>query len=62
MLFDKSSLKNYNMIFSFDLFRGEQCHLVKRLGEIGYIIDLLEKNKIDYYWKHNMKIESILFF
>ncbi|SDA63014.1 Cro/C1-type HTH DNA-binding domain-containing protein [Butyrivibrio sp. INlla18] len=46
--------KNY----SFDLFRSEQCHLVNRMGEIEYVIELLEKKKIDYYWKLNMKVES----
>ncbi len=44
--------------YSFELFRGEQCHLVGRMGEVEYIIDILEKKKIDYYWKLNMKIES----
>ncbi len=46
--------KNY----SFDLFRSEQCHLVKRMDEIDYVINLLEKKKIDYYWKLNMKVEA----
>ena len=32
--------------------------LVKRMGEIDYVIDLLEKRKIDYYWKLDMKAES----
>ena len=43
---------------SFDLFRSEQCHLVNRMGEIDYVIDLLEKKKIDYYWKLDMKPEA----
>ena len=43
---------------TFNLFRGEQCHLVKRMGEIDYIINLLESKKIDYYWKLNMKAEA----
>ena len=43
---------------TYDLFRGEQCHLVKRKGEIAYVIDLLEKKKIDYYWKLDMKAEA----
>ena len=43
---------------SFDLFRSEQCHLVNRVGEINYVIDLLEKKKIDYYWKLDMKAEA----
>ena len=46
--------KNY----TFDLFRSEQCHLVKRMGEVHFIINLLEKRKIDYYWKLNMKAEA----
>lgn len=59
MLYDKLSLKKYNKDYSFALFRGEQCHLVKRLGELDYIIDILVKNKIDYYWKNHMEKESI---
>lgn len=46
--------KNY----SFNLFRSEQCHLVNRMDEIDYVIDLLEKKKIDYYWKLDMKVEA----
>ena len=30
--------------YSFELFRGEQCHLVGRMGEVEYIIDILEKD------------------
>ncbi len=44
--------------WSFDLFRGEQCHLVRRMGEINYVIDLLENERIDYYWKLDMKAEA----
>ena len=43
---------------TFELFRGEQHHLVKRMGEIAYVIDLLENKKIDYYWKLDMKTEA----
>lgn len=43
---------------SFALFRGEQCHLVNRMGEIDYVIKLLESKKIDYYWKLDMKAEA----
>ena len=46
--------KNY----SFNLFRSEQCHLVNRMGEVDYVIDLLEKKKIDCYWKLNMRVEA----
>ncbi|MCR4961853.1 MAG: helix-turn-helix transcriptional regulator [Lachnospiraceae bacterium] len=45
--------------YSFNLFRSEQCHLVNRVGEIDYVIDLLEKKKIDYYWKLDMKAEAL---
>ena len=43
---------------TFELFRGEQHHLVKRMGEIAYVIDLLENKRIDYYWKLDMKAEA----
>ena len=43
---------------TFELFRGEQRHLVKRMGEIAYVIDLLENKRIDYYWKLDMKTEA----
>ena len=48
----------YDKNHSFNLFRSEQCHLVNRMGEIDYVIDLLEKKKIDYYWKLDMKAEA----
>lgn len=44
---------------TFELFRGEQCHLVRRMGEIAYVIDLLENKRIDYYWKLDMKTEAL---
>lgn len=44
--------------YTFALFRGEQCNLVRRLGEIDYIVDLVKKRKIDYYWKLDMKMEA----
>ncbi len=47
--------KNY----TFALFRGEQCHLVKRMGEIDYVINLLETKKIDHYLKLGMKAETL---
>jgi hypothetical protein len=28
------------------------------MGEIDYVIDLLEKKKINYYWKLDMKAEA----
>ncbi len=46
--------KNY----SFNIFRSEQCHLVNRMGEIDYVIDLLEKKKIDHFWRLDMKAEA----
>jgi plasmid maintenance system antidote protein VapI len=45
--------------YSFDLFRSEQCHLVHRIGETNYIVNLLDKKMIDYYWNLNMKIEAL---
>ncbi|MCR5595244.1 MAG: helix-turn-helix transcriptional regulator [Lachnospiraceae bacterium] len=46
--------KNY----SFALFRSEQCHLVKRMGEIDYVINTLESGVIEHYWKLDMRAES----
>ena len=43
---------------SFDLFRGEQCHMVRRRGEIDYVIDLLGSAEIEYYWNLEMKAEA----
>ena len=43
---------------TFELFRGEQRHLVRRMGEVAYVIDLLENKRIDYYWKLDMKAEA----
>lgn len=36
--------------YTFTLFKSEQCHLVHRLGEIEYCLDVLKGRKIDYYW------------
>ena len=36
--------------YNYTVFKSEQCHLVHRLGEVEYIIDVLQERKIDYYW------------
>lgn len=36
--------------YSYTVFKSEQCHLVHRLGEIEYCLDVLKGRKIDYYW------------
>ena len=43
---------------TFELFRGEQLHLVKRRGDVDYVIDLLENRRIEYYRKLDMKVET----
>ncbi len=42
----------------FDRFTSEQRHLVKRQGEIEYIIEVLENKKIDKYWDLSMEREA----
>ncbi|WP_158588765.1 helix-turn-helix domain-containing protein [Butyrivibrio sp. X503] len=37
--------------YSFTLFKSEQCHLVSRMGQVEYIIEVLEDKKIDQYWR-----------
>ena len=48
-IFTKNSF-NYEQ---FDLFKSEICHMVKNLGELGFIKYSLETNYTDIYWKEN---------
>jgi plasmid maintenance system antidote protein VapI len=45
--------------YSYTVFKSEQCHLVHRLGEIEYCIDVLKGRKIDYYWNLRCYAEAM---
>lgn len=38
---------------TFELFRSNICHRVKELGNIDFLIDTLQKDDIDTYYKKN---------
>ncbi len=40
-----------------DIFRSNVCHKLKRLGDIGFLIDTLEKDDITYYYETNQLFE-----
>lgn len=43
---------------SFDLFKSNVCHRLKALGDIDFIIDTLEKDDIQTYYKRQWYAES----
>ncbi|MBR4357438.1 MAG: helix-turn-helix transcriptional regulator [Butyrivibrio sp.] len=40
-----------NQKYTFTLFKSEQCHLVNRMGQVEYVIEVLEDKKIDRFWR-----------
>lgn len=44
---------------SFDLFKSNVCHRVKRMGDIDFIIDILENGTIWEYYNKKMYPESL---
>ena len=43
---------------SFELFKSSVCHRLKRLGDIGFLMETLEKNEIQYYYRRRWCPES----
>lgn len=43
---------------SFELFKSNVCHRLKRLGDIEFLIQTLESNEIDAYYKKHWYPES----
>lgn len=43
---------------SFDLFRSNVCHRLKELGDIDFLIELLESDDIQTYYKRNWMLET----
>lgn len=43
----------------FELFKSNTCHKLKELGDIGFIIDLLEKDEIRKYYQKEWYCESL---
>ncbi|MBR5420642.1 MAG: helix-turn-helix transcriptional regulator [Lachnospiraceae bacterium] len=48
-----------NPRYTFTWFRSEQCHLVHRMGELEYMINVLENKEIDHYWHLCMYAEAL---
>jgi transcriptional regulator with XRE-family HTH domain len=40
-----------NDTLDFDIFRSEECHLVKSLGDISYLSTLYQSRRIDQFWE-----------
>lgn len=43
----------------FQTFRSEQKHLIKRKGELQYLIEVLENDEIQKAWDEHKKLEAI---
>lgn len=43
---------------SFELFKSNVCHRLKRLGDIGFLAETLEKNEVQYYYRRKWYPES----
>ena len=43
----------------FFVFRSEQCHLVKRKGELDYLIDVLKNDLVSEYWRLSFHAEAL---
>ena len=41
-----------------ELFKSNVCHRLKRLGDIGFLAEVLEKNEIRYYYRRKWYPES----
>ena len=44
---------------AFDAFKSSVCHMVKNMGDIPFIIDTLEKDKVRYYFNKKWYLESL---
>lgn len=43
---------------AFELFKSNVCHRLKRLGDIGFLAEVLEKNEVRYYYRRKWYPES----
>lgn len=48
-----------NLRYHFSTFRSEQQHLLKRKGELQYLIDVLESDSIQKEWDNSRKLEAL---
>jgi transcriptional regulator with XRE-family HTH domain len=44
---------------AFDTFKSNVCHMVKNMGDIAFIIDALENDKVRYYFEKKWYLESL---
>ena len=47
------------MRISFEIFKSNVCHLVKSVGELDFIITMLENNEIRKYWDKQWYAEAL---
>jgi len=50
------SVKEYRM--EFELFKSEMCHRLKDLGDVDFVIKMVEEEWIDKYWEKKWYPES----
>jgi len=43
---------------NFEIFKSNVCHLVKSVGELNFIITMLETNKVRKYWEKDWYAEA----
>ena len=44
---------------AFDTFKSNVCHMVKNMGDIDFIIDTLENDKVRFYFNKKWYLESL---
>jgi len=44
---------------AFDTFKSNVCHMVKNMGDLGFIIDTLENDRVRYYFNKKWYPESL---
>jgi hypothetical protein len=61
-MFDKKEnrviLKIKGIYMDFELFKSNVCHTVKRLGDISFLLETLQSNLIQKYYKEERYLES----
>lgn len=51
--------KEFDEEIDFELFKSDVCHMVKNMGQLDFLIKVLEKDKIRELYDSDMKLESL---
>lgn len=43
----------------FDVFRSNVCHRVKDMGELDFVVDILQSEIIFHYWNENKQFQAL---